>query len=85
MLIPGSHRPGLIEARTFSALLGPFGRQFRGLIAPASLKPGALPPLGRLGVEFRGLIAPASLKQRIPHLRPMLAAHNSGVSSPRPH
>ena len=59
---PGRYRPGLIEARGGGDDGNP-AHPFRGVIAPASLKPG--PAAGQLELierAFRGVIAPASLK-----------------------
>ena len=61
--LPGPNRPGLIEANSVHGIAQGV-HAFRGLIAPASLKPG--PGMGRMDRRlgpFRGLIAPASLKQ----------------------
>ena len=60
---PGLHRPGLIEAGPATTSRRAIAGDFRGFIAPASLKrereqPWVLVEL----VDFRGFIAPASLK-----------------------
>ena len=58
---PGHDCPGLIEALDADAAMQ---MPLRGMIAPASLKLGAL-AVGGLGAitPLRGMIAPASLKQ----------------------
>ena len=63
MMVPGLYCPGLIEAWTANRRCNARQSEFRGSIAPASLKQ-ELVRGHRISIEtFRGSIAPASLKR----------------------
>ena len=62
--LPGHLRPGLIEAMLAAGISEPLSRIFRGISAPASLKPLLQGANGNIGLRiFRGISAPASLKR----------------------
>ena len=82
---PGHYCPGLIEADRYRAFTLSKSRPFRGITAPASLKPSDDIVFASHRVPFRGITAPASLKPDIGEESGAWEAFLSGALLPRPH